>query len=73
MSIWELEKNEKVKVPFVKVEKAEEQTLENAIKQIKELQQRLEITTNALFEACNHDFDKIAELIKKHYDLLKGD
>ena len=73
MSIWELEENEKVNVPFVKVEKAEEQTLENAIKQNKELQQRLEVTTNALFEACNYDFDKIAELIKKQIDLLKGE
>ena len=73
MSIWELEENGKVKVPFVKVEKAEEQTLENAMKQSKELQQRLEITTNALCEACDNDLDKIVLLIKKQIDLLKGD
>lgn len=41
------------------------------LEELKECKKRLEITTNALIEMCGNDLGKFAELLKKHYELLK--
>ena len=45
--------------------------MDEILEELKECKKRLEITTNALIEMCGDDPGKFAELLKKHYELLK--